>query len=386
MTLAIGHNMPTRTNTGIIRVLHVRTAAGNGGGPEKTLFNSARYLSEFGVYAEVLYLLDANTPCDVLIEQARQCEMPVHCVYERSAMDPSGVAAMARLVRMGGFHIVHTHDYKSNALARLLAPAGGYRVVATAHGYNRTTRREGCYYAMERLLLRRADAVICPSQDLADSLAGSGVGHRRLHVLHNGIILENWPFRPRRTRGGPLRVLYVGRLSREKNVVALLEACSALLRAGRSIRLSLAGEGLEREGLVRHAARLRPAPPADWMGHRTDVADLLHQADVFVNPSSAEAMPNSVLEALACGAPAVATDVGATRELIRHEQTGLLTPPGDVEALAAAIARLEDMPDFAQELAVRGRMHVEKGFSLATRMAHVVALYRGVMAAAGRIA
>ena len=82
----------------------------------------------------------------------------------------------------------------------------------------------------------------------------------------------------------------------------------------------------------------------------------------------------------------VATDVGATAELIQHERTGLLVPAGDVVALASAIARLADSPDLAQDLAVNGRWHVERNFDFATRMAHVVAIYRGVLAAAGRSA
>lgn len=377
---------------GAIRVLHVRTVRGNGGGPEKTLFRGAAYYPRFGVSAEALYLLDAGTPSDLLIERARQAPLPVHLVAERSAMDPAGAGALARLVRGRRFDILHTHDYKANALARLLWPAGGYRIVATAHGYNRTTRREGCYYALERLLLRSADAVICPSAQLAEQLAGSGVPRHRLHVIPNGIALEDWPFRPRRHRLGSsarcgepgcppdeLRVLYVGRLSPEKNVSALLEACAALRQGGLALAVSIAGEGPQRQALERRADELSLA--VAWLGLRDDVPDLMAHADVFVNPSLTEGMPNTVLEALASGLPVVATDVGAVGELVLNDMTGLLVPPGDAPALAQAIARLEALPDLARCLALRGRRHVEQGFSLLSRTAHVVALYRGILAA-----
>jgi len=384
MTLAATQTRPVAIDRSVIRVLHVRTVAGNGGGPERTIFRGAAHLPALGIHAEALFLLDARTPGDRLAAQAAGADMPVHLVTERSALDPAGAAAFARLVRGGRFNVVHTHDYKSNAVARALTAAGQYRIVATTHGYNQTTRREGYYYALERLILRRADAVICPSADLADHLAGSGVSRRRLHVIPNAIELDRWPFRPDRPRGGTIRLLYAGRLSAEKNVADLLTACAVLAGAGRDVRLRVAGEGPMGPDLAEEARALGLDGRVEWLGLRGDVAALHAEANVLVNPSLTEGMPNTVLEALACGTAVVATDVGATRELILHERTGLLVPPGNPEALATAIAHLADRPDVARALAARGRQHVERHFDFATRVAHVVALYRGVLAAAER--
>jgi len=382
MTLATTYKLPRLTGAGTIRVLHVRTVAGNGGGPEKTLLRSPRHLAKLGVHAEALYLLDANTPSDNLIERARRSDMPVHVVQERSAIDPAGAGAFARLVRAGRFDIVHTHDYKSNTVARMLTPAGKYRIVATAHGYNQTTRREGCYYSLERMLLRRADAVICPSRNLASYLADTGISPTRLHVIHNGIELDHWPFRARSVPHDPPVVLYVGRLSREKNVQALLQACAMVVRDAAPLQLQIAGEGPQRDDLVRQAAELGLADTVQWLGLRDDVPDLLAAADLFVNPSMTEAMPNTVLEALAAGAPVIATDAGATEELIINEQTGLLIPPGDVGAIVDAMTAMLADPDLGKSMAWRGRAHVERHFDFRIRMAHIVALYRGVLAAA----
>ena len=269
-------------------------------------------------------------------------------------------------------------------MARALTVAGTYRIVATAHGYNQTTRREGYYYALERMILRRADAVICPSAALADHLAGSGVSPQRLHVIPNAVELDRWPFRPDRPRGETVGLLYAGRLSAEKSVADLLAACAILVGTGRELHLRVAGEGPMGPSLQRQAGALGLADRTEWLGLRADVAALHTQADVFINPSLTEGMPNAVLEALACGTPVVATDVGATRELVLHEQTGLLVPPGNPRALAEAVAYLADRPDLARSLAVAGRQHVERHFDFATRIAHVVALYRGVLAAAER--
>ncbi len=386
MTQSTTFKFPTSAAVADIRVLHVRTVSGNGGGPEKTLFRSADYLPSYGVHAEAFYLLDAGTPSDLLERRAERSSMPVHIVHERSALDPTGPAALARLVRAGRFDVVHTHDYKSNTLARVLLAAGHYRIVATAHGYNQTSRREGYYYALERMLLRRADAVICPSKTLAGTLASHGVSRRKLHVIPNGIEIDRWPFRPRRHRSGPLRVLYVGRLSPEKNVGGLLDACGILLDRGRQLAVDIAGEGPQADWLVHHAEGKDLASHVNWLGVRDDVPDLMARADVLVNPSHTEAMPNTVLEALASGLPVIATDVGATGELVRNEYTGLLIPPDDTHTMSRAIACLDDDPSLAQSMAFRGRNRVERDFNFAVRMAHVVALYRGVLAAARRYA
>ncbi|MFW6145855.1 MAG: glycosyltransferase [Planctomycetota bacterium] len=384
MSVAVTTALPRLTPPGTPRVLHVRAVKGNGGGPEKTLLRGAGHLGQLGVHAEALVLLDAHTPSDGLIERASRSELPVHVVRERSALDPAGPGALARLIRSGRFDIIHTHDYKANTLARMLAVAGRYRIVATAHGYNRTTQREGAYYALERMILRRADAVICPSRRLAELLTDSGVAPEKLHVIHNGIELDRWPFRPRAVPGDPPVVLYVGRLSREKNVQALLQAAAMLRRDGVAVRLRIAGQGPDRPVLTELAGQLDLAGCVEWLGWRDDVGELLARADLLVNPSTTEAMPNTVLEALAAGTPVVATDAGATDELIAHERTGLLIPPGDVGALAAALGRLLADVDLTRRLAWRGRSHAEAHFDFTHRMAHVVALYRGVLAAAGR--
>ena len=199
-----GQDHPRPPDRAAIRVLHVRTVRGNGGGPEKTILLGARYLPPLGVRSEALYLLDANTPSHALLDRLKASGMPVTSCTS-AALDVAGPAAFARLVQQGRFDIVHAHDYKSDTLARFLAATGTYRIVATAHGYNQTTTREAYYYALEELLLGPADAVICPSAQLADLLADSGVRRRRLSVVSNGIELDAWTFRPRRRHDTPVR-------------------------------------------------------------------------------------------------------------------------------------------------------------------------------------
>ncbi len=364
---------------GLIRVLHVRAWPGWAGDAERLILRGSHYLPAVGAQAEALFLLDAQAAAEPLLAQAHASDMPVHLAVERSAVDAAGASALARLVRGGGFDIVHTHDYKSHTLARLFTAVGNYRIVASAYAPPGPPGGRGI---LEQALLRRADAVLCPSPPLAELLVEAGLSRRRVTVSPNGIDLAEWPFRPRSPHGGPTRLLYVGHLSPERNPGVLLEAQRSLLDRGRAVELALAGEGPLREALTARAAELGLAGQVELLGQRDDVGRWMAWADMLAQPGRSPVLPDALLEALASGLPVIATDAAG---LIVHEHTGLLVPPDCAEALADAVARLASQPDVAQALAVRGRAAVGP-FDLPTRMAHLVAVYRGVLAAARRCA
>ena len=118
-------------------------------------------------------------------------------------------------------------------------------------------------------------------------------------------------------------------------------------------------------------------------GERDDVGELLAAADLFVLSSRSEGLPLSILEAMAAGLPVVASDVGGVPELVVDGETGLLVPPGDPHALAAAIDRLLDDPDLRRRLGAAGRLRVSEQFDLeSTQRAHLD-LYRTLLADAG---
>jgi glycosyltransferase involved in cell wall biosynthesis len=162
-----------------------------------------------------------------------------------------------------------------------------------------------------------------------------------IELIPNGIDLET--FRPpdRRRPARPLRLLCVGRLASQKGVVHLLDA---LAQARSSPRLRVVGDGPERPQLERAAHALGLGQRVEFMGWvpRADLPRHYGWADAFVLPSLDEGMPNVVLEAQASGLAVVGTDVAGTRDLVEPERTGLLVPPADPAALAAAIDRLED--------------------------------------------
>jgi glycosyltransferase involved in cell wall biosynthesis len=153
----------------------------------------------------------------------------------------------------------------------------------------------------------------------------------------------------------PATLLMVGRLDRTKDHRTLLGAV-ALLRWRWPVRLVIAGDGPLRAELEAEAHWLAIAADVDFLGARADIAALLAAADVFVFAAKPEeGLGIALLEAMAAGVPAVASDVGGCREVLAGGTCGLLTPPGDAPAMADAVAGLLADPALAADLAGRAR-------------------------------
>ena len=209
--------------------------------------------------------------------------------------------------------------------------------------------------------LRRARHVVCPSAYLASLAVGWGVPEARVTVLPNvAPALPSVPTREEaRARLGvdsPM-LAFAGRITRQKALGVALAAVSLV----ESVSFLIAGEGPELPELRREASergldgRVRFLGPLD----RDGVLTLFRAADASVLSSSWENFPHTVVEALALGTPVIATAVGGVPELVREEKNGLLVPPGDEEALAAAIRRVVSDPGLRERLAVAAAPSVE---------------------------
>jgi len=255
-------------------------------------------------------------------------------------------------------------------------------MVATAHLYIelRTKWRPP-------LMLRPLRRVIAVSNEVQARYAGElRLPMRQLAVVRNGIPVPpsvrppDSVLRAELVRGRPdYVVLTPARLHDQKGHAFLLEAAAMVPDA----TFVLAGDGPLRADLEARAGELGIAERCVFLGHRTDVPDLLAAADLFVLPSLYEGLPISVLEAMAARRPVVATAIGGTDEAVTHEVTGLLVPPRDAPALASAIRRLRADPALAHRLAVAGRERVEREFSSEAMARNVMRVYDEVLREVG---
>ncbi len=159
----------------------------------------------------------------------------------------------------------------------------------------------------------------------------------------------------------------------------LVEAFARLRR--RDVRLLIVGDGPGRDNLRQQVAQLGLEAGVLMPGNQADVAPWLQALDVFALPSYAnEGVPQALMQAMAAGVPVISTPVGSIDELVRHEETGLMVPPRDVAALAAAIARILDEPALGERLASAARAWVSKRYSRERMLDSMEAVFRGATA------
>ena len=359
-----------------LRILHLRTVRGTGGGPDKTVLKSCEYLANHGLVADALYMLDRRSDTGRLQDQARELGVRLIAAMEDSPISPATVRLLHRTLGRGRYDIVHTHEYKSNALAQLMRPLHSVTVVATAHGYNRTTLREAVYYGVERAIFRHVAAVVTPNRAMYDLVRRLGVPASRVHVIHNGIITAGLAPPQPHTRSRRVHLLYLGRLSREKDPQNAIHALDRLVRDGHDAELALAGDGPQRDDVQRLAEKLRLTDRVRLLGFVGDVMPLLGNADILVSPSRTECMPNAILEAMWARVPVAATDVGGVGEMVRDDAEALLCPPRDPGALADAVADLITDEPLARRLAGHAHRRLMNEFTFEKRMERMLELYQ----------
>lgn len=216
----------------------------------------------------------------------------------------------------------------------------------------------------ERWLWPLADHILCNSALIRDHLVfRCRVPARRLSVVANGVDTDF--FRPagEGLPPEPPVVLSVARLVPDKDHETLIAAFSRLHQAFPQARLWLVGNGPRRQAVEQLVSLNGLASRVNFLPTCPDLRPYYHRAAVLALSSVAEALPNVVLEAMACGLPVVATRVGGLPEAVVPEETGLLVPPRAPEALAAALGRILADPELRSRMGRRGRQRALADFS-----------------------
>lgn len=214
---------------------------------------------------------------------------------------------------------------------------------------------------LRRTVLRNAQAIVANSRGLADLSRNYDPFH--LEVIGNGVDTD---FFSPLSQPKESIILFAGRFQEQKNLFALLTAF-AKARKGRTMewRLCLVGDGPLHHTLEQYASELDINHLVIWMGwlDKTRLREAYRNARIFVNPSLYEGMPNTVLEAMACGLPVIASRVPGNDELIQHEVTGLLFDLHQPEQLTMQLMRLIENEKLGKSLAERARQMVETHYS-----------------------
>lgn len=371
-------------------VLHLLTSRVRGGAEEHAL-SILLGMREFGFEphlaapAQLLALMEPE-----LAAAGVKCR----AVEFSSPLDVVAGARLSRLLRQERIEILHCHLFIASLMAAGFArmtrvPA----VIETCHGpevWRMDKGRRGSFWRgsffIDRQVGRLVDRYIAVSHAAARHLVETkGVPGSKVTVIHNGRDLSR--YRPlgaheRASIRGALglgdgpALLTLARLDAQKGHSFLIDAIAQLAPRFPKLTALLAGDGPLEAALRAQAAQLGISDRIKFLGYRDDAPRLLEAADLVVLPSLYEGLPLVAIEALAVGRPLVATAVDGTPEVVLDGKTGLLVPPADSRALAAAIERLLLDPALAARLGAAGRAYVHENFGLRKQIEETIALYR----------
>jgi L-malate glycosyltransferase len=305
----------------------------------------------------------------------------------KSEMDFTAAWRLNRVIKKLQPDVIHAHDAHGVAMAGLALSLGAS---SAKHGEPPlvVSRRVDFHLrgnSFSKWKHRQVDCFIAASEAIRQMLIGDGVPEERTVTVHEGIDVEHVVAAPLvdvhhaffLPHGAPI-VGNVAALVPHKGQRHLIEAAHIVVQKLPDVRFVILGEGELREALERLVREYRLEKHVLLPGFRTDVLGCLKSFDLFVMSSVTEGLGTSLLDAMACARPIVATEAGGIPEVVSHGVTGLLVPPRDHAAMAAAIIALINDTTRRQQMGAAGFARVNEKFSVERMIAGTAAVYARV--------
>jgi L-malate glycosyltransferase len=321
------------------------------------------------------------------VDRLKAAGIPFFVMGPRSLLSPSAIRESRRLreyIIKNGIQIVQTFDYTMNVLGIPAARSvPGVAVISNLRCHSSLIPAK--FRWLSKTLFTASAGIVVNSEALRHHLTKDySIPIKKIFTCYNGIDTNTFHpgIRPA-IAGLEAASVVIGTicvLRPEKNLGLLLEAFELVSRHKSDLRLLITGSGPEESSIRALAARLNVSDRCVFRPFTPDVAGILPAIDVFVLPSINEGLSNALMEAMACGCCVVASRVGGNPELVSNEQTGLLFPSGDREALAEQLSRVVAEPDFRRRLGSAAVERMRKDFSLSRAIEQMQEIYDTILA------
>lgn len=352
------------------------------GGLENGVVNLINRLPEEDYYHHIICLTDYD---EAFFERIKTTNVSIHCLHKKQGKDLGVWWRLYRLLRSIKPVILHSRNFSAIESHTPALLAGVPFRVHGEHGWdvNDLHGSNEKYRIARRVFSYLIGDFIALSRDLEHYLLRRvGVPARKIHQIYNGV--DSNKFHPVVTEQGkekPAIVIgTVGRMKAIKHQTLLVDAFIAIHEARPELKgklsLHLIGDGPLREDCLQRLTTAGLENQAWLPGDRSDVPELMREFDIFVLPSLGEGISNTILEAMACQLPVVATDVGGNAELVAENETGTIVPSDDVAAMISALQTYIDEPELRIRHGVQGRERVLASFSMESMVAAYDAIYR----------
>ena len=293
-----------------------------------------------------------------------------------------------KLIKKENFTIIHTHSSKAGFLGRVAAMLNKTPIVIhTIHGFAfhdyMNSFKKNIFIYLEKLSAKWTHGLVTVSNLNKKKVVDLGIAPiEKLKNIYSGIDLtlfineKNDQFRKElNLDSNHLLLGSVGRLSNQKDPITMIEAFCIVIKTFPNAHLTLVGDGELRDKILIKIDQLQLNGRVHLTGNKNDPWKIYHSLDLFIMSSIYEGLGRSITEALSCGVPVVCTSVEGVPEIVRDNETGILVPPKDPDALATGIIKsLNDM-DNAKKMAEEGRKFVNENFDVKKMVDDIDTLY-----------
>lgn len=319
-------------------------------------------------------------------EQLAAAGIPIDLLHKRFKFDPVTIWKLRSLIRSWKPDLIHTWLFAGNTYGRLVAGGSfGPPVIVSERCVDSWKARWQLW--LDRKLVGRTAKLVGNSQSVIDFYRQFGYDDARLQMICNGLPLDPGPAPPHPQREElrrqwsdnhehPFIVGFIGRLAPQKRIDDLIWAIELLKSARDNVYLVVVGAGPLEAKLRDFADYFGLQKRVTFLGHRHDARELLSCFDAFGLASDFEGQSNSLMEAMGAGLPVLATDIPPNRELVTHDETGIIFPVGDRVILARQINRLAEDPERCRRLGSAARQKMLDDFSVGEMVNKYGALYR----------
>jgi sugar transferase (PEP-CTERM/EpsH1 system associated) len=356
-----------------MKILHLILSL-NIGGLEKFVLDLCRNYPK-GVSPEIVCLEEIG-------ELGKYCDN-CGCISlnKRDGINLPIIKKICKIIKDNKIQLIHTHNQGPNFYGAISGFLCGIPVVHTKHGQNDFENKK-------RVLLDKISSffttkIVCVSRD-AENLCIDVVRipRKKVRVILNGI--DTVKFQPKRTAKsifGENEIIIgnVARLAEEKDHLTLLEATKILKKWDLNIKTVIVGDGILREKLESISRSYGLNDHVVFLGMRDDIDQIVPEFDIFALSSISEGVPLTLLEAMSCELPIIATNVGGNPEVVIDGETGFIVPPRDPVAIAEKIRLLIDNQDLRKLMGNKGRIRAEEKFSIKNTAREYYSLYCDVL-------
>jgi glycosyltransferase involved in cell wall biosynthesis len=353
------------------------------GGLEKTLTAIVLNLNKKKYNVSVWCLREGGFFADKLVKEG----IDVKILYVSTSRNPLSIYKLYRLLKSYKFDIIHTHAYSAGTIGRMSAFLAGIPVIIS-HNHSVYDYYFKYYHFVEWLLSLITDRVICISEAV-NSFANETqrINARKLITIQNGIddvcaVSKKRSFDLKKELGIPINHSVIGtiaHLEEHKGLKYLLESASLLLASRKDIIFMLVGEGTLKAELKKLCVDLKIEKNVIFTGERRDIPEILFSIDIFVLPSLREGLGLAILEAMACGKPVIATNVGGISEIVKNRVNGILVSPRDPEVLHTAMKELLDDKEMLEKMGHEGKKICSESFNSKTMLGKIENLYDALL-------